>query len=161
MDRNRVTVSARIAAPPARVYQIIADYREHARILPRHHFKSLVIERGGVGAGTVIAVEMLALGSTQRFRAEVSEPSPGRVLAERIIGSGMVTTFTVVPTADGATDLTIATELTAKRGFGGMVERFISRRVLPPIYEAELKEIDRYAIAHPVPPDDMRESAGS
>ena len=156
MDRHRVTASARIAAPAPRVYQILADYHEHARILPRQHFKSLVIERGGVGAGTVIAVEMLALGSTQRFRAEVSEPSPGRVLAERIIGSGMVTTFTVVPAADGTTDLTIATELTAKRGFGGMLERFISRRVLPPIYVAELKEIDRYAVANPVAPADLR-----
>jgi hypothetical protein len=156
MNRHRVAESARIAAPPARVYQILADYREHERILPRKHFKSLVIERGGVGAGTVIAVEMRVLGSTQRFRAEVSEPSPGRVLAEMIIGSGVVTTFTVAPTTDGrATDLTIATELTDRRGFGGMVERFISRKVLPPIYVAELKEIDRYAVANPVPPKDL------
>ena len=65
MDRNQVAVSARNAAPAARVCQILADYREHAR----------------------------------------------------------------------------------------MLERFVSRRVLPPIYVAELKEIERYAVANPVAPE--------
>ena len=43
-----------MAASRERGYSILADYREgHASILPPQ-FTSMVVEQGGVGAGTVI-----------------------------------------------------------------------------------------------------------
>ena len=70
-----VVASADIDAPPDRVYAIIADYRNgHPHILPRA-FRNLTVEKGGVGAGTIIRFEVRALGQTQRFRAFVTEPA--------------------------------------------------------------------------------------
>jgi hypothetical protein len=49
-----VVASAHIAAAPAQVYAIIANYREgHPRILPKE-FSGLTVEQGGIGAGTII-----------------------------------------------------------------------------------------------------------
>ena len=47
MTRHRVTASARIAAAPTRVYEVLADYRQrHRHILPKR-FSDLTVERGG------------------------------------------------------------------------------------------------------------------
>ena len=73
----------------------------------------------GVGAGTVIRVDMRVLGRPQTFRAVVTEPEPGRVLVETN-DNGYVTTFTVEPRAEGQhAYVTIATEMTdySKRSF--------------------------------------------
>lgn len=77
-----VTASALIPARRERVYNILANYREgHPRILPKQ-FSNLVVEQGGLGAGTVIRFQMSVFGRKQTFRAEISEPEPGRVLVE-------------------------------------------------------------------------------
>ena len=63
-----VTVSARLAAPPERVYSVIADYQHsHPRILPKQ-FTGLTVEKGGVGEGTVIRVSMRVFGRRFEFR---------------------------------------------------------------------------------------------
>src|SRR5438309_7243277 len=98
MDGTRYTVSAsaHIDADPALVYRIISNYEtEHARILP-DAFSRLAVEKGGIGAGTVITFQMRVLGRTQMFRAEVTEPVPGRVLVETDLDTnGGATTFVV------------------------------------------------------------------
>src|SRR5204863_2277113 len=78
-----VSGSLRIAAPPARLYGIISDYRNgHPHILPKQ-FSNLRVESGsGVGAGTTIRFEVTMMGRTDRNKAIVSEPEPGRVLVE-------------------------------------------------------------------------------
>src|SRR5579864_4473795 len=84
MASYSVSGSLRIAAPPARIYGIIADYhRGHPTILPKQ-FRNLRVESGsGIGAGTTIRFEVTVMGKTDRYKAIVSEPEPGRVLVEK------------------------------------------------------------------------------
>src|SRR5438045_3283999 len=93
---HTITASARMDAAPEKLYAIIADYHEgHPRILPKQ-FSGLKVEKGGVGAGTVIRFQMRAFGATRNFRGEVTEPEPGRVLVETYLEPNpSVTTFRV------------------------------------------------------------------
>src|SRR5437870_5216452 len=130
-----ISRSLRIAAPPARIYGLIADYRNgHPRIVPKQ-FTNLRVESGsGVGAGTVIRFDVTVLGRTDHFKAIVSEPEPGRMLVEtNLEPNDSVTTFIVEPEDRGrAANVTIRTELNARPGVIGAIERFITTRVLPP-----------------------------
>ena len=135
-----VRISARIDAPPARVYGIIADYRSgHPHILPKA-FRNLVVEAGGLGAGTIIHFDVHAFGMTRRLRATITEPQPGRVLVETNMDPDpSVTTFTVDPVEGGlASDVTIETRLEAKPGILGSIERAMSSRFLSRLYHEEL-----------------------
>jgi Polyketide cyclase / dehydrase and lipid transport len=137
-----VSKSAEISAPADRLYGIIADYRNgHPSILPAA-FTGLTVEAGGVGAGTRIRVGMRVFGRVMTFPAEVSEPHPGRVLVERNFGDRpSVTTFTVDRLDAARSRVTISTELPVRRGILGRVERFLTRRLLEPIYTAELAKL--------------------
>jgi hypothetical protein len=105
-----VAVSAVIAASATACYVAIADYRNgHPHIVPRKWFGPIIVEEGGVGAGTRIRFTMTVLGQTVTLRAEVTEPVPGRVLVESYPDTGVVTTFTVVETAPGQSRVTIET----------------------------------------------------
>lgn len=135
-----VRASARIDAPPARVYGIIADYRNgHPYILPRQ-FRNLVVEAGGIGTGTIIRFEVRAFGMTRTLRAAITEPQPGRVLVEsNVEGDSSVTTFTVEPVEGGrACEVTIETRLGTKPGILGSIERVMSSRLLKSLYREEL-----------------------
>ena len=143
-----VQASAHIDAPPATVYGIIADYHVgHPSILPKG-FRNLLVEAGGVGAGTIITFEAHAFGSITRFRGAVTEPQPGRVLVETYTEpSPSQTTFTVVPGANGGTDVTFFSELTSRDGLAGMIERFVSTRLLKKLYAEELQNLASRATA--------------
>ena len=134
-----VTASAHINAPAARVYGIIADYHTgHPSILPKP-FKNLVIEQGGIGAGTIIRFEVHAFGTVTKCRAVVTEPEPGRVLVEtNLEPTPSPTTFTVDPAADGGCTVTFVTEATSKPGIAGVIERWLSKRFLAKLYAEEL-----------------------
>jgi hypothetical protein len=135
-----VTASAGMDAPPERVYSIIADYHHgHPSILPKQ-FRNLIVEKGGVGAGTIVRFEVRAYGATTRFRSLVSEPEPGRVLVEENVEPAPgKTTFTVEKRASGrGTTVTFTTEMTSHDGLFGAVERFLSRRLLRRLYAEEL-----------------------
>ena len=126
---------------------MLANYRDgHARILPRQ-FSDLVVEQGGIGAGTVIRFQMSVLGKKQTFRASVTEPEPGRVLVETYLDSnGVVTTFTVdLGTAPADSRVTISTDLRVRSGVSGWVERKLSTLLLRPIYRNELENLARVA----------------
>ena len=63
---------------------IIADYHNgHPHILPKQ-FRNLTVEKGGVGAGTIIRFEVRALGSDAAIQRVVTEPETRgrRVLAD-------------------------------------------------------------------------------
>ena len=146
MSKTRYDVSytAPIAASPESVYRVIADYRDgHPRILPSA-FRNMVVEKGGVGAGTQTRFEVHAFGQTQSIRHEVFEPEPGRVLVERDRDVASQTTFTVDP-ADGGSRVTIHSELLSRSGIGGVIERFLSRRFLLRLYREELANLEREA----------------
>jgi hypothetical protein len=142
MPLVRAAASTVIKASPESAYAIIADYREgHPTILPKEYFKKLEVERGGVGAGTVIKVTMELMGTTRTFRAEVTEPVPGRTLAETDPESEAVTTFTVEPwERGGGARVTITTEWPA-RGIRGWIERLLAPRMLAQVYAEELRNL--------------------
>jgi hypothetical protein len=149
--KYRVEASAHIDAPPARVYGIIADYRVgHPGILPKP-FKNFVVEKGGIGAGTIIRFEVHAFGAVTRCRAIVTEPEPGRVLVEtNVEPTESPTTFTVLPGANGGSDVTFLTEATTSRdGLAGVIERFLSKRFLRKLYTEELRLLARRATEGP------------
>lgn len=152
--------TARIRARPDVLYRLIADYREgHPRILPRPPFVDLVVEAGGVGAGTVILTRMKVMGSTQSFRATVTEPAPGRELVETT-DTGYVTTFRVEPETPAQTQaetnaetngetrghgtdnsicrVTIHTVMVGRSGFAARMEAWMTSRMLLPVYRREL-----------------------
>jgi hypothetical protein len=140
-----ISASAKVAAPPERVYAAIADYQNgHPNIVPPQ-FSDLVVEQGGYGAGTIIRFKMKVFGRTQSFRAAITEPEPGRVLVETGLDDhGAVTTFTVDPESDTASRVTITTELAARTGIAGKLERYLSTVLLRPIYDEELKILNKW-----------------
>ncbi len=148
MQTFRVSSSARVHAPAAEVYRLIADYRDgHPRIVPPKYFSNLVVEEGGYGAGTRISFNMRVFGQTQYARAVVEEPQPGRVLVERYPDKNAATIFEVVPAGEKACDVTIATEMPKTPGVRAALERFFAARVLPKIYRDELARINDIASA--------------
>lgn len=146
-DQHFVTASGVIPARRERVYALIANYHDgHLRIVPRQ-FSGLVVEQGGIGAGTVIRFQMNIFGKKQTFRAAVTEPEPGRVLVETDLDTnGAVTTFTVDQgPAPADSRVTISTELKVRSGFLGMIEKTLSTLWLRPLYLRELENLARVA----------------
>lgn len=139
---HSISVKRRIAAAPERLYALIADYHVgHPSILPRQ-FSNLVVEKGGVGAGTLIRFDMRLLGRTRTCRASITEPRPGRVLVERDLDGRTVTTFRVDPGPTGhESDVTIETQFTAWRGPFGILQGALLKRLITPLYEKELLKL--------------------
>ncbi len=149
---HTISASAEIAAPAERIYALIADYRTgHPSILPPQ-FSNLVVEKGGVGAGTIIRFNMKVFGRTQTYRAAITEPAPGRVLVETDLdANGAVTSFIHDPGAAlGPTRVTIKTELPVRRGFLGIIERYLSTKLLHPIYTQELQILAERVTESPI-----------
>jgi hypothetical protein len=146
MARIQAAASAAIDAPAGDVYAILADYPGgHHQILPKRYFTDLSVERGGTGAGTVVSTTIRTFGSSRTMRMEVSEPVPGRVLAERDLVSGAVTTFTVEPADDGRGSLVrIVTEWESP-GLRGQIEKLMAPPMLRRIYAEELQNLQRLA----------------
>ena len=149
MPRRQVSARSRIPLAAARVYSLIADYRDgHPRILPAAYFKGLEVEQGGIGAGTIIRYEVRLFGATRTARASISEPEPGRMLAETDLSNGTVTTFSVAPAGDAACDVTITTDFPVHGGVLGRLEQWAVGRTLRPIFDAELRQLASVA-THP------------
>lgn len=144
MPRHQVSASARIDAPAALVYEIIADYhRHHPRILS-DAFSNFVVEHGGIGAGTVIRFDLRVAGQTRRYEGVVSEPVPGKRLIESYPCQHGETSFAVEPDADGCR-ITIATDFEVRSGLAGAIERWLSARLLRRLYADELARLADYA----------------
>ncbi|HEY1678955.1 MAG TPA: SRPBCC family protein [Candidatus Sulfotelmatobacter sp.] len=145
--KHVISASATIPARCQRVYSLIANYRDgHPRILPKQ-FRNLVVEQGGIGAGTIIRFQMSAFGRTQTFRAAITEPDPGHVLVETDLDTnGAITTFTVIPgSAPADSRVTISTELRVRSGLLGVIEKTLATAMLRPIYGKELENLARVA----------------
>lgn len=143
MAENRFTAERTMAVPAEQVYQCIADYRQHHPHFLPDAFSDLVVEQGGVGAGTIIRFHLKAAGRIRGFHQRVDEPQPGRVLTESGIEDDGVTTFTVTPEGDGSR-VRIDTTWRSK-GIRGFFERLMAPRVLRPLYVDELERLERYA----------------
>jgi hypothetical protein len=146
MRTYQISASATIAAPAARVYGIIADYRNgHPHIVPRPSFGDIVVEQGGIGAGTVIRFPMRVLGRTRTLRGIISEPEPGHVLVESYPEDDSATTFTVEPLSEGECRVTITTDMMTRSGPLGLIERWLATRFLGSVYERELRLLEEFA----------------
>ena len=132
-----------VGGPPARVYEVLADYKQHHPKIVPDEFTEFSVEEGGVGAGTIFRFRMIAGGRNRICRMKVDEPEPGRVLREADLESTLVTTFTVVPEGDGSR-VKIVTRWTGAKGIGGFFERLFAPRVLRRLYRVELGKLDAY-----------------
>jgi uncharacterized protein YndB with AHSA1/START domain len=143
MPRQRLTATTTIDAPPALVYQVFADYRQHhPRILPAA-FSNFAIQEGGVGAGTKFTFDLRVLGRVKHYAGVAVEPEPGRLLVEKYPAEDSETSFLVEPAGSGSR-VTIATEFNGKGGFAGTVERWLAGRILLPMYADELDRVANY-----------------
>jgi hypothetical protein len=139
-----VAAEKRMRVSAATAYGCIADFeRHHAKFLPPS-FRDLTVERGGVGAGTVITFDTTTGGRTRHFRSEIAEPEPGRVLVESDADQGTRTTFTVTP-QDAGCLVRIENEFRASPGFMGLVECLVAPRILRATLIDELSRLDAYA----------------
>jgi Polyketide cyclase / dehydrase and lipid transport len=148
MSDINVAVSTTIDAPPDRVYAVLADYRNHhPHILPKPYFVDIQVLQGGVGAGTEFVARMNINGAKRAYRMTVSEPQPGRVLAETDPLQGTHTLFTVEPLADGTqSKVTIATKSKVSSYIGGWFEKLTTLAVMRRIYAEELAQLNRYML---------------
>jgi hypothetical protein len=97
-----------------------------------------------VGAGTITRFKVHAGGRRREYRMQVTEPEPGRVLAESDLNSSLVTTFTVEPNGAGSL-VKITTGWQSAGGVGGFFERLFAPGVMRRIYLDELERLDSYA----------------
>ena len=144
MKKIQVDVSCVVLASAPIVYQILADYTLHPRILPSY-FTGLDILEGGIGAGTRIKVFMNFMGAKRTLEMMVTEPYPGLILAETDVHTGLVTTFTVRPLHETCCDVTIATCWEQKPGLGGWLDRWTTPPVMRHIYRNELAILADFA----------------
>lgn len=148
MSSYTVESTARIQAPAAVAYGIIADYRNgHPHILPPKFFRNLTVDAGGIGAGTHITFEMGALGTWRQASAVVSEPEPGRVIHEHVTTDAIETYFVIDPVSASACDVTIRTTMRSRGGLVGGIERLATTAFLRRVYRAELTLLDTVARA--------------
>ena len=146
MAQLRTAYSATIAAPAARVYAILTDYRgAHHRILPPKFFTGVEVVNGGQGAGTELKVSARFFGKETTLRMIVAEPEAGRVLTETDMDTGLVTTFTVEAESETATRVTIGTVWTSQSGFAGFLEKLLMPGQMRRMYREELALLDTVA----------------
>jgi hypothetical protein len=145
MSEFLVTATSEIGAAPAEVYAALADYRvAHPAILPKV-FTRLTVLEGGQGAGTVVQVEMQTMGRRTTLNLTVSEPEPGRVLAEADDAAGVRTTFTVDPLDGGArSQVTIASVFAEPGGLLGPLQVAMMRAYTRKLYRKELANLDAW-----------------
>ena len=146
MARVEVSATRTVAAPPAVVYGINADYPVgHPAILPPKWFGPLTVVEGGVGAGTRIRFSMKGMGPERPMEAIVAEPEPGRLLTETYPATGGVTSF-IVEAAPGGSTVTFHTTWQA-RGVAGFFERLAAPGFLRRVYRDELDQLQILAEA--------------
>lgn len=146
--QTRCSAERVVDAPAEVVYHLIADYREHHRpegFLPPA-FTDLVVERGGVGAGTVVRFTSKLGGRSQTVHASISEPEPGRVLVET--SPGLETTFTVEREGGQRAWVRFDTVFEAG-GLTGLMIRLLAAGLLRPVYADEMDRLEHHAKAHP------------
>ena len=146
--KTRVTAVRRLDAPADVVFHLLCDYRNHHRpggFLPEA-FSDLEVLEGGVGDGTRIRFTMVLDGRARHIAATVHETVPGRVLVED--SPGLVTTFSVEPSADGAR-VTFETVLD-EPGLSGVLTRLFAGRLVRPVYEEELDRLEATAVLHSI-----------
>lgn len=145
MSKIYASASAVINARPEAIYVVISDYRVgHPAILPKPYFTGLEVEKGGVGAGTLMKTRMNVFGREYVYHHLTSEPEPGRVLVETDINTGQFSRFTVDPISPTQTRVTIEAETPASPGFAGFMEKLVQPIISRRIFKQELENLAAY-----------------
>jgi hypothetical protein len=145
MGQVRAVTSRSVAAPAQQVFDAVADYAQvRPQVLPGQ-FSGFAVREGGVGAGTVAAWTLTATSKRVRqVLATVSSPG-GLSLVETDANSSMVSTWTVVGAADGASStVTLETVWQGAGGIGGFFERTFAPKALARIYDELLANLAAY-----------------
>jgi len=138
MHDIHASAEATIAADAELVYGILADYRHgHPAILPPKYFRNVVVAAGGTGAGTRLQFQMPTALGWRDFTVEISEPEPGRLIEETETRLGIVTRFSVDPTAGGHCRVRIETRY-QRAGMTGWIEARLAPPFLRKIFLEEL-----------------------
>jgi hypothetical protein len=154
-----VETERRIAAPADLVYRLIADYATHHPAILPPAFSNLIVEQGGVGAGTIISFDLRLGGRSRRMRARIDEPAAGSLLRETDLDTGAETSFIVAPDGDGSL-VRIRTAFASAKGIQGWIERRFAPGMLRKLYDQELARLDDYARRqHRATADDLASAA--
>lgn len=153
MSQIHTEYSAVIDARPEDIYAVIRDYNVgHRAILPKPYFTGMDIEKGGVGAGTIVLVHMEVFGNKRTFRHVVSEPEPNRLLVEQDENLGVTSQFLVEPINVEQSRVTIIADARPQPGFVGIMERLMNPPIMRRIFKEELQNLADYLREdHPVP----------
>ncbi len=140
-----VEVSDIIPANIETVYAVIADYEVgHQAILPRPAFKEMKVVEGGYGAGTRLKLHIRLWGQSYYYEQVVEEPEVGRVILERDVKTGQVSTFTLEPLSDTSTQVTITANVPLSKGLRGVLERLSQPTIMRNLFTIELKNLADY-----------------
>jgi hypothetical protein len=146
-----IEVSDTIPANVEAVYAVIADYKiGHQAILPRPAFQEMKIIEGGFGAGTRLKLHVRIWGQSYYYEQIVEEPVQGRVIVERDVNTGQVSTFTLEPLSNTFTKVTISSEAPLSKGFKGILERISQPSIISKLFKTELKNLAEYVTHHQV-----------
>ena len=104
MSDSRVSASTTIAAPPAVVFAILADPRQHPRIDGSGSLRGSVSGPERLERGAEFGMDMRMYGLPYKIRNRVVEFEEGRVIAWRHFG-GHRWRYELEPTADGGTEV--------------------------------------------------------
>ena len=135
-----------IDARPEDLYAIVSDYRVgHPAILPKPYFTVLTVEKGGVGAGSLLMTRLKAWGQEFSYHQLVTEPEPGRRIVETDVDTGQFSSFTFDPLDGGKrTKVTIFSEFPASPGIKGFLERLTQPPFVRRLYTQELRNLAAY-----------------
>ena len=137
MAVNKVDAQKDIAAPPDKVFQSIADYKQRPQWLPSN-FSDYTVEKGGKGGGTTLTYRLKVGNRVRDYRITVEEPLRGSALTERDANSSLTTTWTV-------SRQTLIEHRCSVGERGGFFERLFAPAALKRVYADTLSRLDRYA----------------
>ena len=102
-SKNR-SASITVAAPPATVFAIVSDPRQHARIDGSGTVRASVSGPDRLELGSTFGMSM-KMGAPYRIRNKVVEHQPDRLIAWRHVGLHRWR-YELAPTPDGGTEVT-------------------------------------------------------
>jgi uncharacterized protein YndB with AHSA1/START domain len=136
-----------IAAPPDKVFQAIADYKQRPQWLPPN-FSDYKVEKGGKGVGTTVTYRLTVGNRVRDYRITVEdhpplEPLRGSALTECDANALLMTTWVVTRQGDDSL-VTLHTGWRDADGVGGFFERLFARAALKRVYADTLSRLDCY-----------------
>jgi uncharacterized protein YndB with AHSA1/START domain len=114
MSASDVSASTTIAAPPAAVFAIIADARQHARIDGSGTVREAVDAPERLELGSTFGMKM-KIGAPYRTKNTVVEYEPDRLISWRHVGTHRWR-YELEPQADGSTKVTETWDLSHCNG---------------------------------------------